>query len=84
MFYLTFNYPKFDLKSYNDLIEFLKWSLRKFNSRSFNFDWNTKRPHVSTVSKFKVLTLTGIPKDRTLLRYPNLKFTLKNIQNKNI
>ena len=30
----------------------------------------------------EVLTLIGIPKDRTRLQYPNLKFTLKNIQNK--
>jgi len=57
-------------------------TVQEFNSESFNFDWNTKRPHASTVSKFKVLTLTGIPKDRMRLRYPNLKFTLKNIQNK--
>jgi len=57
-------------------------TVQEFNSGSFNFDWNTKRPHASTVSKFEVLTLTGIPKDRTRLRYPNLKFTLKNIQNK--
>jgi len=52
----------------------------EFNLRSFNFDWNTKRPHTSTVPKFEVLS--GIPKDLTRLRYPNLKFTIKNIQNK--
>jgi len=57
-------------------------TVQEFNSGSFNFDWNTKRPHASTVSKFEVLTLTGIPKDRMRLRYPNLKFTLKNIQKK--
>jgi len=55
-------------------------TIQEFNSESFNFDWNTKRPYASTVPKFE--DLSGIPKDRTRLRYPNLKFTIKNIQNK--
>jgi len=29
-------------------------TVQEFNSGSFNFDWNTKRPHASTVSKFEV------------------------------
>jgi len=82
MFYLTSNYLNFDLKSYDDSIEFLKWSFT---------------PYKSLIQE--VLTLIGIPKDRTRLRYPNLKFcleyqrttrlqypnlkfTIKNIQNK--
>jgi len=55
-------------------------TVQEFNSGSFNFDWNTKRPHASTVPKFEVLS--GIPKDRKRLQYLNLKFTIKNIQNK--
>jgi len=57
MFYLTSNYPNFDLKSYDDSIEFLKWSFALYES-----------------SIREVLTLIGIPKDHTRLRYPNLKF----------
>jgi len=58
MFYLTSNYSNFDLKSLDDTIEFLKLSFAPYKSsirENFNFDWNTKRPHVSTVSKFEVL-----------------------------
>jgi len=32
MFYLIFNYPNFDLKSYDDSIEFLKWLFIPYES----------------------------------------------------
>jgi len=77
-------YQLIQAPSYDDSIEFLKWWFAPYKSliRKVLTLIGIPKDHTRTVSKFEVLTLTGIPKDRTCLRYPNLKFTLKNIQNK--